>query len=45
MSWIRRLVTDLAAFRLGFNPRLVHVGFVVHKVALKQVSFGSGNTG
>lgn len=36
VSWHRRLFTGLSLRRLGFNPRSVHVRFVVDKVALGQ---------
>jgi hypothetical protein len=31
-------VSDLSPWRFGFIPRSVHVGFVMHKVTLGQVS-------
>jgi hypothetical protein len=37
VPWLRRLVAGLSPRRLGFDPGLVHVGFVVDKVALGQV--------
>jgi hypothetical protein len=37
VPWLRRLVADLPPRRPGFDPGLVHVGFVVDKVALGQV--------
>jgi hypothetical protein len=37
VPWLRRLVAGLSSWRTGFDPRLVHVGFVVDKVALGQV--------
>jgi hypothetical protein len=36
--WLRRLVADLLLQRPGFSSRSVHVGFVVDRVALGQVS-------
>ena len=36
--WFRLLLAGLSPWRLGFIPRPVHVGFVVDKVALGQVS-------
>jgi hypothetical protein len=36
--WLRRLVAGLAPRRPGFKPGSVHVGFMVDKVALGQVS-------
>jgi hypothetical protein len=38
VPWLRRLVAGLPLRRLGFDPGSVHVGFVVDKVALGQVS-------
>jgi hypothetical protein len=35
--WLRRFVASLPPRRPGFDPGLVHVGFVVDKVALGQV--------
>jgi hypothetical protein len=35
--WLRWLVAGLSTRRPGFDPRSVHVGFVVDKVALGQV--------
>jgi hypothetical protein len=37
MPWLTQLVTGLSPRRPGFDPRSVHVGFVVDKVALGQV--------
>ena len=37
VPWLRRLVAGLSLWRPGFDPRTVHVGFVVEKVALGQV--------
>jgi hypothetical protein len=37
VPWLRRLVAGLPPRRPGFDPRSVHVGFVVDKVALGQV--------
>ena len=38
VSWLRRLDAGLSPRRGGFDPRSVHVGFVVDKLALVQVS-------
>jgi hypothetical protein len=38
VPWLRRLVDDLSPRRPGFDPGTAHVGFVVDKVALLQVS-------
>jgi hypothetical protein len=38
MLWLRRLGISLSLLRTGFVPGSVHVGFVVHKVVLGQVS-------
>jgi hypothetical protein len=35
--WIRWLVAGLLLSRLGFNPRAVHMRFVVYEVALGRV--------
>jgi hypothetical protein len=35
--WLRWLVTDLSHLRPGFDPWLVHVEFVMGKIALGQV--------
>ena len=37
VSQLRQLAVDFSSQRLGFNPRAVHVGYVVNKVASKQV--------
>jgi hypothetical protein len=37
VPWLRRLVADLSPLKLGFDPGLFHVGFVVDKVALEQI--------
>jgi hypothetical protein len=37
VPWLRRLVAGLPLRRPGFDPGLVHVGFVVDKVARVQV--------
>jgi hypothetical protein len=37
VSWIRQLVAYLSLLQHNFNPRLVHVGFVVDKVVMGQV--------
>jgi hypothetical protein len=34
--WFRQLVTAFSQWRTDFNPRPVHVGFVVKKVAVGQ---------
>jgi hypothetical protein len=39
MLWLRRLVAGLSPLSPGFERRLVHVGFVVGRVALRQVLF------
>jgi hypothetical protein len=36
--WLRRLVAGLSSRRPGFDPGSVHVGFMVDKLALGQVS-------
>jgi hypothetical protein len=38
VPWLRQLVVDNSPQRPGFAPGPVHVGFVVDKVALGQVS-------
>jgi len=38
LPWLRRLVAEFSMLCPGFDPRLVHVRFVVHNVALGQVS-------
>jgi hypothetical protein len=38
VPWLRQLVAGLSTRRPGFDPSSVHVGFVVDKVALGQVS-------
>jgi hypothetical protein len=38
VPWLRSLVTDLSPRRPGFAPGSIHVGFVVDKVALGEVS-------
>jgi hypothetical protein len=38
VPWLRRLAARLPPRRPGFDPGSVHVGFVVDKVALGQVS-------
>jgi hypothetical protein len=35
---IYQTVTDISPRTPGFNPRVGHVGFLVHRVALEQVS-------
>jgi hypothetical protein len=37
VPWLRLLVAGLLLQRPKFSPRLVQMGFVVHKVALGQV--------
>jgi hypothetical protein len=37
VPWLRLLVAGLSSRRPGFASRSIHVGFVVHKVALGQV--------
>jgi hypothetical protein len=37
VPWLRRLVAGLSPRRPRFDPRPVHLGFVVDKVALGQV--------
>jgi hypothetical protein len=37
LPWLRRLVAGLSPRRPGFDPRSVHMGFVVDKVALGLV--------
>jgi hypothetical protein len=37
VPWLWRIVAGLPLRRPGFDPGLVHVGFVVDKVALRQV--------
>jgi hypothetical protein len=37
VPWLRRLVAGLSPRRLGFDPGLVPVGFVLDKVALEKV--------
>jgi hypothetical protein len=37
VPWLRRLAAGLSPRRPGFDPRSVHVGFVVDKVVLGQV--------
>lgn len=39
MPRCRQLVTSLSPQLPGFEPRPIHVAFVVYKVALRQVSF------
>jgi len=38
LPWLRRLFAGFSKLCPGFDPRLVHVRFVVHKVAMGQVS-------
>ena len=38
MPWLRQLLAGFTPRKAGFNPRSVHVRFVVHKVALWQGS-------
>ena len=37
MQWLRQLLADVSLRRPGFDPRPVHVNFVMGKVALGQV--------
>jgi hypothetical protein len=37
VPWLRRSVAGLPPLSLGFVPKSIHVGFVVGKVALRQV--------
>jgi hypothetical protein len=37
VPWLRRLVAGIPLRRPGFDPGSVHVGFVVDKIALRQV--------
>ena len=37
MPWLRWLVAGLSLYMPGFSPMLVHVGFVVNRVAQGQV--------
>jgi hypothetical protein len=37
VSQLRQLAVDFSSQRSSFNPRAVHVGYVVNKVAFKQV--------
>jgi hypothetical protein len=37
VPWLKRLVAGLSLRRPGFAPWSIHVAFVVHRVALKQV--------
>jgi hypothetical protein len=37
VTWLRRLATGISPRRLAFPPKLVHVRFLVDKVALVQV--------
>jgi len=34
---VRQLGTGLTSRRPGFNPRIVHVGFVIEEIALGEV--------
>jgi hypothetical protein len=36
VPWLRRLDTSLSSRKFGLNPRPVHVGFVVDKVAMEE---------
>jgi hypothetical protein len=40
VQWLKRLDADLLPQKPMFDPKQVHVGFVVEKVAIGQVSFG-----
>jgi hypothetical protein len=37
VPFVRQLVTGLISQRPGFNPRLLHVGFVMDDMALGEV--------
>jgi hypothetical protein len=37
VPWLRWLVTDLISCRSGFNPRPIHVGYMVDTVALENI--------
>jgi hypothetical protein len=39
MPWLRRLVAGVSPRRAGFDPKPVHVGFVVDKVAVEQIFY------
>jgi hypothetical protein len=39
MPWPSRLVASLSPWRHRLDPEFVHVGFVVDRVALRQVFF------
>jgi len=39
MPWLRWVVAGLSLYMPGFSPMLVHVGFVVNRVAQGQVFF------
>jgi hypothetical protein len=39
VSWLRWLVTNLSPWWPGYDPRSVHVAFMVEKVVLEQVLF------
>ena len=36
VSWLRHSVTGHSLHKLGYDPRLVHVGFVMEKVEVGQ---------
>jgi hypothetical protein len=38
LPWLRRLVAGLSPRRPGSAPRSIHVGFMMDKVAMRQVS-------
>jgi hypothetical protein len=38
VPWLGQLISGLSVWRTWFHPRSVHVGFVVDKVELAQVS-------
>ena len=40
VAWLGWVVANLSLQRRGFNPRPVHVGFVVDRVAVGQFSLG-----
>jgi hypothetical protein len=36
VPWLRQFVAGLSSCRPGFDPRLIHVGLAVNKVALAK---------
>jgi len=42
MPWLKQIAAGLFLQRPRFNPRPVHVGFVVNKVAMRQALVFSG---